>query len=166
MTERRGPDFEDERIRGWRARPEDRFGEEDDPTVMAVDADREEIFESRVYQVRAEYIERAMLQSVADEPSLLAAMFLLADADDATFRVLAKRDKASGRLSFMMAGRIGEFRALLGKEDDVDEERFREFVGSFESDAYARGLVYPPAVVTLDQWRAYDPRNLGPEDTA
>ena len=107
-----------------------------------------------------------MLQSVADEPSLLAAMFLLADADDATFRVLAKRDKASGRLSVMMAGRIGEFRALLGKEDDVDEERFREFVGSFESDAYARGLVYPPAVVTLDQWRAYDPRNLGPEDTA
>ena len=48
------PSFEDDRIRAWMSEPGAREPEQfmDDPTLMHVDADREEIYESRTYRFR------------------------------------------------------------------------------------------------------------------
>ena len=43
--ERRGPDYEDEKIRAWRVRP-DEGRPDSDPSVLDIDLKREEIYEA------------------------------------------------------------------------------------------------------------------------
>lgn len=130
--------------------------------MLAV-GENEEIYESRVYQIRPAIFQRLVVDEAEDDPDLaIAALLTLSNPDESTFRVMAKRHKEDGRLTFILVGVIGGNRALLEREDGVGEERFREFVESFEDDAFARGLTSEPTIVTADQWRSYDPRDPGP----
>lgn len=163
--ERREPDYEDEHIRQWRARPEDPV-DRDDPTMLGIDGKHEELFESRIYQIRREYLAAIVLEAADDDLDLVTAALLLTAADDATFRMLAKRNKDDSRLTFIVVGSLAGLRTLLGGEDRVEEERYREFVRTFEEDAFSRGLASPAAVITLEQWREYTAREPGPNGSA
>jgi hypothetical protein len=52
MKERK-PDFEDEKMRAWMRKPKEEDWEElgEDPTVMTIEEETEEIFESRTYRL-------------------------------------------------------------------------------------------------------------------
>ena len=54
MRIERGPDFENDKMRAWKFRPEDQEVEEigRDPTTLSLDVEHEEIFESRTYRFR------------------------------------------------------------------------------------------------------------------
>ena len=91
--ERRQPDYEDERVRQWRARPEERREWGTDSTVMDVDLTREEIYESRVYDVRVDQVVDLLIEEVAEEPELAAVLLaaLQVNAErDVTMRLTAK----------------------------------------------------------------------------
>ena len=162
--ERREPDFEDERIRQWRARPEEPV-DRDDPTMLGIDGAHEELYESRIYQVRSEFLAGIVFDAAEDDPELALAALLLASSDDTTLRMLAKRNKDDGRLTFIVVGAFAGHRTLLGREDGIEEEGYLEFVRSFEENAFSRGLASTPTVITLDQWREYTARDLGPSDS-
>ena len=155
--ERRGPDYEDEKIRAWRVRP----GEgrpESDPSVLDIDVKREEIYESRVYEVTPEVLKYIALDTLANNPENEPSDVLkrlLASLDDATFRILAKQDYADKLLTWVHVSKLGGTRALIERVDRKPEADFRAYVAKFEADGISAGTVYPPTVVTLDEWREH-----------
>lgn len=118
----REPSFEDERIRTWtysaeRGEPET-F--EEDPTVMHLDVEREEIFESRIYRFRPDpevllyLIDQTTVslseQSPSPEEIVQFAKELM---EDTTFKLLAKRNKPDGLVSSLLVAAGGGERFLL-----------------------------------------------------
>ena len=156
--ERRQPDFEDEKIRYWKARPEDVQAERD-PTVLDIDLATEEIYESRVYQVTNEALRSIALEILAQHPELPPEAVLIGLLDglrDSSFRIMAKRDRADELISWNHSSMIGESRELIEHVERQPEDEFRAFVGAFEEDTLAAGVVHPPTVVTLEEWRAHE----------
>jgi len=154
--ERRGPDYEDEKILAWRVRPAEGRPERD-PSVLDIDLKREEIYESRVYEVAPEALKDAALNILANNPEREPSDVLkrlLESLDDATFRILAKQDHEDKLLTWMPISRLGGARALIARLDRKPEADFRAYVAEFEADGVSSGTVYPPTVVTLDEWRA------------
>jgi len=158
--ERREPDYEDEKLRFWAARKDENLPTtEDDPTVLSVDLAREEIFESRVYDVRQDAIAAVAAQVIVDHPEVPPEGILVTymqSAHDSSFRILAKRDKGGQLLTWALVGVFAGRRELIARHDEEPEPIFREFVAEFEGDALEGGLVNPPAVVTVKEWRAYE----------
>lgn len=163
--ERRGPDYEDEKIRLWKERPEGRVPERD-PTVLDIDLAREEIFESRVYSVNPDSYVSVAIDVLADHtniPPELVLQRLIEGLDDSTFRFLAKRERGGEQLvTWIQISLFGGQRELLERVDGQPEGAFRESVGRFEADALAGGVVFPPLVVTLDEWRQHELRDRPP----
>jgi len=158
----RQPDYEDERVRQWRARPEERREWGTDPTVMDVDLTREEIYESRVYDVHVDHVVDLLIEEVAEEPELaevlLAALQVNAERD-VTMRLTAKRHLADGLISFAMVGVIGRMRDLIDREDLVPEPRYRTYVEEFETAMVDGGVVDAPTVIDVEGWRSYERLN-------
>jgi hypothetical protein len=159
--ERRQPDFEDEKLRYWAAPKEtDNLPTaEGDPTVLGVDLVREEIFESRVYQVRREAMAELAAELIADHPEVPPEQFLTSyfrAGNDSSFRFFAKRDREKKQLTWLLISVFAGERQLLERHDQEPESAFREAVSAFEADALADGVVDPPAVITLEEWRRYD----------
>lgn len=160
--EQRRPDYEDEKIRFWKERLEGRVPERD-PTVLDIDLTREEIFESRVYSVNPETYVSVVIDVLADHaniPPELVLQRLIEGLDDSSFRFLAKREREGEQLlSWIQISLFGGRRELIERVDARPEDAFRESVGRFEADALAGGVVFPPTVVTLDEWRQHELRD-------
>lgn len=159
--ERRGLDYEDEKIRAWRVRPGESQSERD-PSVLDIDLEREEIYESRVYEVTPEALKYIALDTLANNPESDPSDVLkrlLESLDDATFRILAKQDHEDKLLTWLHISRPAGTRALIVRVDCKPEADFRRFVAEFETDGISAGTVHPPTVVTLDEWREHARHN-------
>jgi hypothetical protein len=158
--ERRDPDYEDEKLRFWSERKEEPLRSvEDDPTVLSVDLAREEIFESRVYNLRREAVAAIAADLIADRPDIPPEGILVTymeTANDSSFRIFAKREKAEQLLTWVFIGVFGNRRALFDRHEREPESVYREFVAGFEGDALTDGVVEPPTVITIDEWRGYE----------
>ena len=159
--ERRKPDYEDEKIREWRADPDMGIPERDS-TVLDIDLEREEIYESRVYEVTQEALNSLALEVVVGRPERLPPSVLqrlFESLAGSSFRILAKQDREDKRLTWVQISILGGRRDLMEQVDRRPEEEFRSFVMAFESDAVAGGLAHEPTVVTLEEWRQHEQRN-------
>ncbi len=102
-----------------------------------------------------------VLDMLADNPSIPAdvvLMRLLEGLQDSTFPLMAKRDLATGQLSWIQISSFGAQRGLLEHVENEPESAFRDSVHQFETDALDGGAVFPPAVIAVDEWRRYDER--------
>lgn len=160
--ERREPDFEDERLRYWRAPRNEQHQWESDPTVLDVDLVTERVFESRIYHVRPDALVNLAIETIAENPDIPLAEFegMLSGALDAAFRMMAKQRKDDGLLTYQLVGQFGGARRPLLREDLVEEQQYRDFVSSFESDT--DGLVAPPTVIDREQWQSYEDQGQPP----
>lgn len=157
MNERHEPDFEDEKIRYWKARPEDVLPERD-PTILDIDLAKEEIFVSRVYVVTNEALHSVAMELLANFPDLPLEVVLIGLLDGlrgSSIRIMAKRDRSDGLITWNHASRIGDSNELIERVDRRPEADFRAFVTEFEADVEAAGVVYPPTVVTVEEWRQH-----------
>jgi len=157
--ERGEPEFEDEKIRRWRAGdPSER--RDDDPTVLSiVDSAREEFYESRVYDLNPQAPALLIPGLARDNPDLTPEeirRIYVEDSPNISFRILAKQTKDDGLITFLLVARFGDTRYLLADEALVSAERYDEFVSGFEGRALGSGLVGNPTVIGIEQWRAYD----------
>jgi len=164
MSER-GPDYEDEKLRTWSFGSENQEPEkfEQDPTVMHLDVEREEIFESRTYclQPTPEVLLYLIDLLISQQPDLDASsdeamLFAREMIEDTTFRFLAKRDKDDGLVSSLLVAVGGDERYLLLQQEQVEESEYRQAVQDFETIYLPDGIVTAPLVVTLEEWRAYN----------
>ncbi len=80
----------------------------------------------------------------------------LAALGDSAFKILAKRARADGQVSFMLTLITPERRFLLGQGDGM-EELFREFVAQAEDALLSTGWVGEPVIIARDEWRQYEP---------
>lgn len=155
----REPDYEDERVRFWkRPRNEPLPTIEDDPTVLKFDLATEEIYESRVYNVRPEAWAETAADVLEAHPEVPPGelLILLKAAEESTFRILAKRDRGDGLLSWILISIFAGERELIAQRDRESEPVFRQFVTEFEADALDGGVVEEPAVMTIDEWRIFE----------
>ena len=162
----REPNFEDEKIRTWMARPEDRGAEtiEGDPTVLSLDVEREEIYESRTYRFRRGpkalfyLIDKLVSQYPEGEADLDLNEVIEAAAElmeETTFKILAKRRKEGGSISSVLVAVTPDRRSRLDRHEWREEQEYRQGVDEFEAHLLSKGVLTPPLVVTLDEWRRY-----------
>lgn len=72
-----------------------------------------------------------------------------------TFKFLAKRRKEDGLVSsLLVAVRSGD-RCLLSRQEWVEVAEYRQKVQEFEASFLPEGVLAPPLVVTLEEWRRY-----------
>jgi hypothetical protein len=137
--------------------------------VLEVDLAKEEVYESRVYEVRPETMVELTVGAILAHPDMPIEEFtamLLAGTEDAAFRVMAKQNKSDQLLTYIAVGQFAGRRYLLTREDEVEEARYREFVEHFEADALARGVVDPPSIIDKGEWRRYaDAERPSPPET-
>ena len=160
----REPDFEDDKIRAWTASPEDQRLEEigRDPTMLSLDMEKEEIFESRTYRFRpgpealAYFVDlvssRKHQLELSSGEILQAARELMAGI---TLKFLAKRRKEDGLIDSLLVAVRSDDRCLLSRQEWVEQDQYRQKVQAFEEDFLPEGILSPPLVVTLQQWRRY-----------
>jgi hypothetical protein len=147
-----GPEFEDERIVRWRATPED-AERTADPTVLDVHSETEELFEGRTYALGASSLE-FLTQTAAEYAVPLDAM--LEYVDLTAFKILAKRNKNDGLITYMLVYSSHGDRNLLLRQDGVSDEQYRKSVEDFEAAMLRSQLVQPPVVITRQQWQQYE----------
>ena len=164
MRIERGLDFENDKIRTWKFRPEDQEGEEigRDPTMLSLDVEHEEIFESRTYRFQRGLealgymmglvTSRQYKLGLSPEEVMQAATELM---EGITFKFLAKRRREEGLVSsLLVAVRSGD-RCLLSRQEWVEVAEYRQKVQAFEASFLPEGVLAPPLVVTLEEWRRY-----------
>jgi len=161
------PNFENEKIRAWLIRPSledpegkepDFEGLEKDPTVMTIDEEAEEIFESRAYHFRPSpetfsfllgSLAKTMGEDLAQIPPGELVDHVMGMIEGTGIKFLAKRRKEDGRITFILAGRSRHSRSLLDRQELVEEANYRKAVQEFEELPLARAILSPPAVVIL-----------------
>jgi len=157
------PDYEDEKIRTWLRKPEDRSWDDTDrdPTMMCIDDETEELFESRTYRLRPSrdtfaLVLGILMQMVSDEVPPQVLVSCAEDMiDTTTVKFLAKRRKEDGRVSHLLVGIGGGLRHLLDRQEWIEEADFRAEVRRFEQSAPWRDILSPPLVVTREEWERY-----------
>ena len=152
------PEFEDDKIRRWRETEGDSERLRDDPSIVSIDIETEEIFESRGYGL-GEGAHSQLAETAVRVGLPLSAV--LEFGQEMSFKFIAKRRRSDGLITYILvfAG-LGE-RHLLGREDWVSQERYRQAVTEFEADVLPADLVSPPLVVTLEEWRQYEKGQTG-----
>jgi hypothetical protein len=170
----REPTFEDDNIRTWTFAPRDREPSrfEGDPTLMQVDVEREEIYESRTYRFQATPEVLGFLVDVVaarlPAPGLSLEQlcdFAMSLIEDTTYKFLAKRDKEDGSITATLIVVGGGERSLLLQQEHVDEAEFRQAVHAFETGYLPSGVLSPPLVVPLEEWRRYAQEGPFPEES-
>jgi hypothetical protein len=162
----REPNFEDEKIRAWLRKPkhENWEGLDKDPTVMTIDEETEEIFESRTYRLRPtpeafslvlDILRARMGEQLELMPPEMLAQYANSMVEDTMIKFLAKRRKEDGRIAHLLVAMTGGSRRLLDGQEWVEEEDYRQTVECFEQLPLSRAMLSPPVVVTLDDWRRY-----------
>lgn len=169
----REPDFENEKIRAWLIGPslegpaekeQDLEGLEKDPTVITIDEETEEIFESRAYHFRPGpetfafllgSLAKTMGEEIVEIPPEELVDHVMNMIEGTGIKFLAKRRKKDGRITFILIGISRKSRSLLDRQELVEEAGYRKAVQEFEELPLARAILSPPAVVTLEEWRHY-----------
>lgn len=157
----RGPDFEDEKIRIWKE-PADAPGgpRETDETVMGVNFETEEIYESRVYPLVPHPATLVLLaERVASGGRLLtqedAALLLIGSlAADSSLKVLAKRARSDGRITCQVTVVTGYGRVLIERHDLPHAGAYRSKVAELE-ELLRPGLLADPTIITAEEWQRY-----------
>ena len=154
--------FEDDKIIRWREPLEEREQHGEDPTVLTIQAETEEIYEGRSYLLGGGSL-RLLTETAARTGLPLGAV--LEFGEEMAFKFMAKRRRSDGLITyiFVFSG-LGE-RYLLGREEWIPEERYREAVAQFEADVLPTHLVSEPLVITREEWREYERGEHGPEAT-
>ena len=70
-------------------------------------------------------------------------------------KFLAKRDKADGSITATLIVVGGGERSLLFQQEQLGEAEFRQAVHAFETGYLPPGVLSPPLVVPLEEWRRY-----------
>jgi len=169
----REPDFENEKIRAWLIRPSlegpvdkerDLGGLEKDPTVITIDEETEEIFESRAYHFRPGpetfsfllgSLAKTMGEDLAEIPPRELVDYVMDMIEGTGVKFLAKRRKEDGRITFILVGMSRDSRSLLDRQELVEEADYRKAVEEFEELPLSKAILSPPAVVTIEEWRRY-----------
>ena len=163
MIERQ-PDFEDEKIRLWKTRAGDQEGGEfeGDPTLLSLDVEQEEIFESRTYRFqRGPEAFHYLLDLVTSRRPKLGfspqqVVQAAAELMEVTvFKFLAKRRKEDGLITSLLVASAPNSRSRLSRQDWVEEAEYREAVQGFEESFLPEGVLAQPLVVTLEEWQGY-----------
>ncbi len=131
---------------------------------LIVNFDIEDILESRTYLIAVEPIDeldvRTMINTEQDfSPSLertQKVISLMAFFDDANLKVLAKRNRETGLVSYRVFVTGASLRALLYQGEDVSSEDYRGIVEQLEETLLAPGLIEDPLVVGPDGWASYE----------
>ncbi|GEM_PF-3260944 len=162
LSMEREPDFEDNKIRMWRG---DLPGvnPEGDPTILRVNVEHEEPFESRTYGVRrtADNVEELvqMVMSTGQEHGYLPPPVLEGLAQEfvrsALLKFLAKRNKSTGEISFLMVGMVFGRRSLARPLRTLSLEGYRTKVEDFEEEWVSQGPLEAGPVVNAEDWRHY-----------
>lgn len=165
----RASGFHDEKIYAWAQQLGEKFGElGKDPTILVLDVQKEDLYETRIYCFRPGLAPLAHLTNfvvsrrcdlrLSLKQAMEAAMEL---AENAGFEFLAKRRKEDGLVTFLFVGVAPGSRILLSSEESVEEAKYRQAVESFESGSlYLQGVLTAPLVITADKWRRYDQEGL------
>jgi outer membrane lipoprotein-sorting protein len=122
------PNFEDERIRAWLRKPKDETWErlDKDPTVMTIDEETEEIFESRTYRLRPtpeasclvlDTLRVRMGEQLEQMPAVMLAQYATSMVEDTMVKFLAKRHKEDGRIAHLLEAVTDGARRLLHRRD-------------------------------------------------
>ncbi len=169
----REPDFENEKIRASLIRPplegrvereHDLEGLEKDPTVITIDEETEEIFESRAYHFKPGpetfsfllgSLAKMMGEDLVEIPPQELVDHVMDMIEGAGIKFLAKRRKEDGRITFILVGISRHSRSFLDRQELVEEADYRKAVQEFEELPLSRAILSPPAVVTLEEWRRY-----------
>ena len=69
--------------------------------------------------------------------------------------MLAKRRKEDGRIHYLLVAVAPDSRRLLARQGGVEETQYRQTVRSFERGFFPEGVLAPPQIVTLEEWRRY-----------
>ena len=158
----REPDFEDERIQMWRAR---RLGSASsdfiDESVLSVDLEKEEVFESRVYPLvphpaTLAFAESRLQSSPAPGDPARLLEELQRVIEQSALKVASKRSRADGQITYLVAAIGSEGGALIEQHQVPDEASYRRAVLELEEDLLVPGLVDEPSITTLDEWRWYE----------
>ena len=161
----REPDYEDPRIRAWTRRTDAQGAEEygRDPTILSLDMEKEEIYESRTYRLRPSLETLAYLTDLVAgrqrEVMLTPREISAAVAElmgGIEFKFLAKRRKEDGLISSKLVAVRGGDRSLLQNHDWVGEGFYRDAVRAFEEGFLPQGVLGQPLVVSLEEWRRYN----------
>ena len=160
----REPDFEDEKIRLWKFQAGHEEGKEveGDPTLLSLDVEKEEIFESRTYRLRRGPLAYHYLLDLVTsrQPGLdftpEQVVQVAAELMEVTiFKFLAKRRKEDGLITSLLVAAAPNSRSLLSRQDWVEEAEYRQAVESFEQGFLPEGVLAAPLVVTVEEWRRY-----------
>ncbi|MBC7264781.1 MAG: hypothetical protein H5T64_10580 [Chloroflexi bacterium] len=162
----REPNFEDEKIRAWVKRPKEHDFEslDQDPTIISIDGETEEIYESRAYHFRPSpetvflllgmLVER-MGEQLAEISAEQVGDWVTDLLENGGIKFLAKRRKEDGRITYILIGISRTSRWLLDRQELVEESNYRQAVEEFEGHPLTKALLSAPAVVTLEEWRRY-----------
>ena len=162
----REPDYEDEKIRITQLnREKPPWPDLDkDPTVIAIDEETEEVFESRVYHPRTDpetfsvllhmlcqRIGRHLLE-IPPQDVAHCATDIIAGTD---VKFLAKPRTEDGPITYMLIGISRCSRSLPDRQGLLDEADYRRAVQEFEELCFYNTILSPSAVVTVEEWRPY-----------
>ena len=161
MTIEREPDFEDDNIRLWRTPKDQGERPDDDETTMAVDLKREELYESRVYPLLPHPATVALVaawlarqEAPPDQEEFLATV--LAAIGESTLRVLTKRRRDDGRITYLVVAVGPTVRTLVERGEAADETDYRRLVAVLEDELLSPGLIGDPKVTTTEDWQRYE----------
>ena len=168
MDERK-PDFEDGKIRTWLRGPEiDHWeGIENDPTVITIDEETEEIYESRTYRLKPGFptfgvVMRLFLEKQKDHPHQAAPDGVAHSATDTihstTVKFMSKRRRADGRLTYVLAVVDRGRRSLIRRGELVQEQKYSDTVREWEQTPLCSALPSSTAVMGVEEWRRYPAR--------
>lgn len=135
--------------------------ERDDPTVMAIDLETEEIYESRVYPLRPHPVALALLAQAAaatGRPVTAEAFAHFVDSflEETSLKVLAKRRKRDGGIAYIVVAVNPFQRAALQQGEVADEAAYRQLIARLEEALLAPGLLGEPLVISSEEWRQYE----------
>ena len=170
------PDFKDGKIRTWLRRPEDAQWEglEEDPSLITIDEETEEIYESRTYRLKPDFqtfglLLRLLLGRSGEEdlelPPEGLAHWVTDIIEDTSIKFLSKRRKQDGRITYVLTGITRDSRWLLDRAELVDESQYRKAVREFECLPLFKTVLSSPLVVTIEEWRRYGEEEPLPKST-
>ena len=160
LTERE-PDFEDDKIRMWQyAKDTPPPSREPDETVMDVNFQTEEIYESRSYPVLQHPASALLIaERIAAQGRRLTpreqALLVTCVIEESSIRVLSKRRHDDGRMTYLITMVNGYGRLLVERADLGGEDEFRNSVEGLERDLAMPDLLGEPTVISADEWRRY-----------
>ena len=158
----REPDFEDDKVSVWR-REYPGANPQDDPTVLRVDVEHEEPYESRVYRIRPSLGNLAILSAIAAHAASGQPRFTLPVAlalsetflKEVVVKFLSKRERGTGEITLLIVGTGVGKRFLLRPLRTFTLQGYEEKVVSFEQEWVAAGLLTAGPVIGHDDWVKY-----------